>query len=139
MVGHHMAIPAITIVAVLCHNALTRAAPVTITGMPLAEISIEPGNDRVLGNKPCSHIEQLTQIALDEGQGLHCGQGLSAIDRLAIMADARGTPREIYRPFRITGGDHSPTIDEDLRSNLFSDHFAILSDRSAGGGSDPIT
>ena len=138
MVGHHVAISAITIIAVRSHNALTSAAPVTISGVPLAEISVEPGDDRVPGDEPCCHIEELTQVVLDEGQGLHGGQGLSAVDRLTIMADTRCASRQIDRPFRITGSDHGPTVDEDLRSNLFSDNLAILGDRSARGGSDPI-
>ena len=101
VVGHDVAVAAVLVVAVLLGDQLAgrRASRPSSLGVPLADVVDQRGGSaQSRRDEAEADVEQLVEVALDEGLRLHRRQQLRGIDRLAVVADAGGAARPDRRP-----------------------------------------
>ena len=133
VIGHHVAVAAINVVAITLCQQLAPFAPVRLLGMPFADVVDHGVDDRVLGDDRLTRVDELVDVGFDEGLRFHGRQALRAIDRLAAVADAARPACQVRRQLRIARRHHGPAVDEDLRADLLGDYLAIQADRAALG------
>ena len=127
VVGHHVAVAAVAVVAVALADAAEGVPPaVTAVGLvPLAHVVDQAGNDRVAGNEGQRRVQQALDVGLGERRRLHCRHRLGAVDRGAVGGDAGRAARQIGRQLRVARRRQRPAIDEDLGRDLLCDYLPV--------------
>ncbi len=133
MIGHHVAVAAVGVVAIALGDALARRLPLAVARMPLAQIVIQPRDNRVARDEANGAVEQALDLGLDERLRFHRRQRLRAVDRLAVVADTRGATGQICGQLGVARRDHRPTVDEDLGADLLGHYRAVQRRRAALG------
>ena len=137
MVGHHVAVAAVLVVAVIGLDLGERRAPiVAVLRVPAADVADHPVQDTVVRNLADADVDELVGVGFLERGGFHRRENLGAVDRLAVVGHAGGTTGEVRRLLWIARRDHRPAVDEDLRADLFGHHLAVHGDRAARRGVD---
>ncbi len=137
VVGDHVAVARVALVVVAPAEAAKARVPVRLRGADLAHVADHPGDDGVARDQAQRAVEQPLQVPLDEGQRLHGGDDLRAVDGLAVVADAGGAAGQVRRQLRVAGRDHRPAVDKDLRADLLGDDRAVERDGAAARRLDP--
>ena len=136
VVGDHVAVAAVLVVAVALGEPFPVGAPVAVPGVPAAQVGDHSGDDGPGRNVAERAVEQPVRVPLDERHRLHRGQHPCAVDRLAVVAHPRGGGGQADGEVGIAGSDHRPAVDEDLRADLLGHHLAVQLHRSASGRLD---
>src|SRR5579883_392913 len=131
MVRDDMAIAGILIVAVARLDPLTGLAPIRILPTPSANVRDERGDGAVPRNLRQADLEQMIDVAGDEGLRLHRRPELGGVDSCAVMADPRRLLGEARGEGRLARRDHGPSVDENLRADLLGDSAPIRRHRAA--------
>ena len=136
VVRDHVAVAAVTVVAVFALDGGERLAPRAVFRVPLADIADHAVEHTVLRYLGDAGVDQRIDVVLDEGERLHGRQHLGSVDRLAVVRDAPGAAREVGGALGVSRRHHRPPVDEDLRADLFGDHLAVRGHRTAAGRLD---
>ncbi len=131
MVGDDVAAADVFAIAVALVEPGAGFAPVWLGSVLLADLLDHAVDGRVVGDVRQGGLDELLAIVLHEGQRFHDCQRLSAVDGLAIVADAGRAPRQVGGQVGVAGCNHGPTIDEDLRADLLGNDLAVQRRRPA--------
>lgn len=91
--------------------------------------SLDHGAVGAAGGDVCERlVHDALDVSFHEGQRDAGGDERRAVERLAVVGDG-GSRAGIARcPGRVTRGDESPGVNEDLPADLFSHGAAVLTD-----------
>ena len=90
VVGDHVAVAAVVVVAVAFRDLVAGLAPVGVLGVPLAQVADQAVNQRIGGDEAAGRVEQPVEIGLDKGLGFHGRHHLGRQDGFAVVADPPG-------------------------------------------------
>ena len=94
VVGHHVAVATVLVIAVVGLDLAEGGPPVVaVGGVPAADVRDHPRQHAVGGDLGDAHVDQLVGIRLQEGRCFHRSQHLGAVDGLAVVGDAGGALR----------------------------------------------
>ena len=130
MIRYDMTVAGKFVVPVVILDLLPRVAPVREFRAPGPHVGDETGDQRIAGNDRQTHVDQMIDIGAEEGLGLHSRQQFGGVDRLAVMAHAACGFGEFGRQPRLARRDQRPSVDEDLRPDLFGDRLPVGRDRT---------
>ena len=129
VVGYHVAVAAVLVVAVVGCDLLAGSLPIVgLRGVPLSNLVNHAVDDGIGGDQGETAVDELVDVAFDKGLGLHSRHHLCAIDGLAVVTDAAGAAGEIGGELRVAGRYHGPAVDKDLGADLFGNHLAVQLD-----------
>ena len=125
VVRDHVHVAAVTVVAVTLVNAGAGLPPVAVGGAPVAHVVDDVGDQRLARDEPERGVEQMVGAGIDEGLGLHRGHHGCRVERLAVVADRAGPPRQGRGHRGIARHHHPPAVDKDLRADLLGDERRV--------------
>ena len=132
MVRDHMTVAAEFVIAIVGLDLPKRRPPIiAVRGCPPAHIADQPRDHALFRDQGGRRVQQGVQVRLDEGLRHHRRNHLRAVDRLAVVRDARGQPRKMGGFGRVAGADHPPAVYEDLRPDLLGDDLSVGGDAPA--------
>ena len=101
VIGYDVAIARIFVVAVMRLDLASCVAPVRISAPPLPNVGDQPRNRTRAIDLGEADVDQMLDVARQEGLGLHRGPELCGVDGRAVVADPGGLLREPSRKRRI--------------------------------------
>ena len=126
-----MTVATIFIVAIVRGKFGTSGMPILrISNVPGAYIGNETIGDRIGRDASDCSINESIEIRFYEGLSNQCGDDLRAINGFPIVADTGSAASKINSKCRITRRDQAPTINKNLRTDLFSHDFTIQRNRT---------
>src|SRR5579863_1261077 len=120
-----MAIAGIFVVTIAVFDFLARIAPVGMLPAPSPQIVDQGDDGAILGYLREPDLEEMIDVARDEGFRLHGRPKFRRIDSGAVMAHPRSLFGQPRRERRVARRDHRPAVDENLRADLLGDGPAI--------------
>src|SRR5271157_3301564 len=137
MIGNDVAIAGVLVVAVMGLDLPPRVAPIGKLASPTPNVRDELSDRAVDGDLPEANVDQVIDVARNEGFRLHRRPQFGGVDGRAVMADPGRLLGEPGGQGRIAGSDDRPAVDENLGADLFRHRLAVERHRAARRRLDP--